>query len=63
MTDLKKMYSTLLGDSFPMEMTITFGDQTLVYRKKTWKINQEDGTTEERGLRYGENPDQEAALY
>ena len=46
MTDLKKMYSTLLGDSFPMEMTITFGDQTLVYRKKTWKIAQEDGTTE-----------------
>ncbi|NCC94781.1 MAG: IMP cyclohydrolase, partial [Opitutae bacterium] len=63
MTDLKKMYSTLLGDSFPMEMTITFGDQTLVYRKKTWKIAQQDGTTEERGLRYGENPDQEAALY
>ena len=63
MTDLKKMYSTLLGDSFPMEMTITFGDQTLVYRKKTWKIAQEDGTTEERGLRYGENPNQEAALY
>ena len=35
MTDLKKMYSTLLGDSFPLDMTITFGDQTLVYRKKT----------------------------
>ena len=63
MTDLKKMYSTLLGDSFPMEMTISFGDQTLVYRKKTWPIPQEDGTIEERGLRYGENPDQEAALY
>jgi phosphoribosylaminoimidazolecarboxamide formyltransferase/IMP cyclohydrolase len=63
MTDLKKMYSTLLGDSFPLEMTISFGDQTLVYRKKTWPIRQEDGTIEERGLRYGENPDQEAALY
>ncbi|WP_028318722.1 IMP cyclohydrolase [Desulfobulbus elongatus] len=63
MTDLKKMYSTLLDDSFPMEMTITFGDQTLVYRKKTWKIPMADGTVEERGLRYGENPDQEAALY
>lgn len=63
MTDLKKMYSTLLGDSFPMDMTITFGDQTLVYRKKTWKIPMEDGTIDERGLRYGENPDQEAALY
>jgi len=63
MTDLKKMYSTLLGDSFPLEMTITFGDQTLVYRKKTWKIPMADGAIEERGLRYGENPDQEAALY
>jgi phosphoribosylaminoimidazolecarboxamide formyltransferase / IMP cyclohydrolase len=63
MTDLKKMYSTLLGDSFPMEMTLSFGDQTLVYRKKTWKIPMADGAVEERGLRYGENPDQEAALY
>jgi len=63
MTDLKKMYSTLLGDSFPMEMTISFGGQTLVYRKKTWKIPMADGTIDERGLRYGENPDQEAALY
>ena len=63
MTDLKKMYSTLLGDSFPMEMTISFDGQTLVYRKKTWKIPMADGTVDERGLRYGENPDQEAALY
>ena len=63
MTDLKKMYSTLRGDSFPMEMTISFDGQTLVYRKKTWPIRQEDGTIDERGLRYGENPDQEAALY
>ncbi len=63
MSDLKKMYSTILGDSFPMEMTITFGEQKLVYRKKTWKIKGADGTIDERGVRYGENPDQEAALY
>lgn len=63
MADLKKMYTTILGDHFPMEMKISFGDQTLVYRKKTWKIPQEDGTVDERGVRYGENPDQEAALY
>lgn len=63
MSDLKKMYTTILGDSFPMEMTISFGEQTLVYRKKTWNISMADGTAEERGLRYGENPDQEAALY
>lgn len=61
--DLKKMYTTILGDSFPMEMTISFGDQTLVYRKRTWDIIMDDGTSEERGVRYGENPDQEAALY
>ena len=63
MSDIKKMYTTILGDSFPMEMTIAFGEQTLVYRKRTWGIPLEDGTIDERGLRYGENPDQEAALY
>ena len=63
MSDIKKMYTTILGDHFPMDMTISFGDQTLVYRKKTWKIIGDDGSVDERGLRYGENPDQEAALY
>ena len=63
MSDLKKMYSTLLGDAFPPEMTIGFGGQTLVYRKRVWAIPNERGELEERGLRYGENPDQEAALY
>ena len=63
MADLKKMYTTILGDHFPMEMTIGFGEQTLVYRKRTWKITLEDGSVDERGVRYGENPDQEAALY
>ena len=63
MSDIKKMYSTILGDHFPLEMKISFGEQTLVYRKRTWAIPQEDGTVDERGVRYGENPDQEAALY
>jgi phosphoribosylaminoimidazolecarboxamide formyltransferase/IMP cyclohydrolase len=63
MADLKKMYTTILGDSFPMEMKISFDDQTLVYKKRTWAIPMEDGTVDERGIRYGENPDQEAALY
>ncbi len=63
MSDLKKMYTTILGDHFPMEMTVSFGDQKLVYRKRTWKIPQADGSFDERGIRYGENPDQEAALY
>ncbi len=62
MEDLKKAYKTVMDDHFPDELTITFGDQKLVYRKKTWKIN-EDGTVIEKGLRYGENPGQESAMY
>lgn len=58
MADMKEMYKKIIGDQFPDEMKITLGDQTLVYKKRTWVI---DG--EERGLRYGENPDQQAALY
>ncbi len=62
--DLKKMYRTVMDDHFPPEMTISFGDQTLVYRKRTWKIPDEKSREViEKGLRYGENPGQEAALY
>jgi len=62
--DLKKMYRTVMEDHFPEKMTITFGDQTLTYRKRTWKIRDEKtGELIEKGLRYGENPGQEAALY
>jgi phosphoribosylaminoimidazolecarboxamide formyltransferase/IMP cyclohydrolase len=43
-------------------MTITFGEQKLIYRKRMWKI-EEKGEMVEKGLRYGENPGQEAALY
>jgi phosphoribosylaminoimidazolecarboxamide formyltransferase / IMP cyclohydrolase len=64
MSDLKKMYRTIMADHFPSEMTIKFGDQTLVYRKRTWKIpDEKSGELIEKGLRYGENPEQEAALY
>jgi len=61
-TDLKKMYRTIMDDHFPPQMEISFADgknrQTLVYDKVTWVI---EGV--EKGLRYGENPGQEAALY
>ncbi len=64
MSTTKAMYRTILADHFPAEMTITFGDQKLVYRKRTWKIpDSKSGEVIESGLRYGENPDQEAALY
>lgn len=62
MDNLKKSYQTILDDNFPEEMTITFGNQKLQYRKRIWKINDE-GVDVERGLRYGENPGQEAAMY
>jgi phosphoribosylaminoimidazolecarboxamide formyltransferase / IMP cyclohydrolase len=60
--DLKKMYKTIMDDNFTPQMEISFVDgdnrQTLFYEKVTWVI---DGV--EKGLRYGENPGQEAALY
>ncbi len=64
MSDIKKIYRTIMADHFPGEMIIKFGDQTLVYRKRTWKIpDAKTGEVIEKGLRYGENPGQEAALY
>jgi phosphoribosylaminoimidazolecarboxamide formyltransferase / IMP cyclohydrolase len=62
MEDLKKAYKTVMDDHFPETMTIKFGDQELVYKKRTWKMD-EEGTLIEKGLRYGENPGQEAAMY
>ncbi len=64
MSDIKKMYKTIMEDHFPGEMVIKFGDRTLIYKKKTWKIpDDKTGELIEKGLRYGENPGQEAALY
>lgn len=62
-TDLKAAYKTIMDDHFPPRMEISFiGEddtrQTLCYEKGVWRI---DGV--EKGLRYGENPGQEAALY
>ncbi len=60
--DLKKMYRTIMDDHFPPRMEISFVDknqrQTLFYEKVTWTID-----NVQKGLRYGENPGQEAALY
>jgi phosphoribosylaminoimidazolecarboxamide formyltransferase/IMP cyclohydrolase len=64
MPEIKKMYRTIMADHFPPELIIKFGDQTLIYRKRTWKIpDAKTGELIEKGLRYGENPGQEAALY
>ena len=60
--DLKKMYRTIMDDHFPPKMEISFVDQdkrqTLFYEKVSWTID-----NIQKGLRYGENPGQEAALY
>ncbi len=60
--DIKASYKTIMDDHFPPTMEISFVDgkqrQTLVYEKASWLI---DGIN--KGLRYGENPGQEAALY
>ncbi len=60
--DLKKMYKTIVHDHFSPKMEISFVDgekrQTLFYEKVTWTIDDV-----QKGLRYGENPGQEAALY
>lgn len=60
--DLKSAYKTVMDDHFTPGMEISFIDgdrrQTLVYEKVSWQI---DGVN--KGLRYGENPGQEAAMY
>ena len=62
--DLKAMYRTVMDDHFPPQISISFGDQVLVYRKRAWKLpDEKSGELIEKGLRYGENPGQEAALY
>ena len=58
MDKLQKMYHSLQDDPFPENLRISLGDQELTYTKQTWLI---DGSS--KGLRYGENPDQPAALF
>ncbi len=56
------MYKTIMDDHFTPRLEVSFVDkdkrQTLFYEKVSWVI---DGV--QKGLRYGENPGQEAALY
>lgn len=62
--DLKKMYRTVMEDNFPDSLKISFGDQEMVYKKRSWKFpDEKSGELIEKGLRYGENPGQEAAMY
>lgn len=61
--DVKSQYKTINKDSFPARMEVAFYDDSgrrscLEYRKVEWELEGEMA-----GLRYGENPDQPAALY
>jgi phosphoribosylaminoimidazolecarboxamide formyltransferase/IMP cyclohydrolase len=60
--DLKKAYKTIVEEDFPDDMWIMFfykwGKDSIIYEKVKWDIGGES-----KGLRYGENPSQEAALY
>lgn len=58
MTQIKSIYNTVIKDDFPPTVDISFGQTRLVYRRRSWNIG-----GEEKGLRYGENPDQPAAMY
>ncbi|MCL1916109.1 MAG: IMP cyclohydrolase [Desulfovibrionaceae bacterium] len=55
---LKNIYHTLLKEEFPEDLRLRLGETALLFRKRSWLLEGES-----RGLRYGENPDQPAALY
>src|SRR3989338_2206915 len=55
---LGDVYRETGTDNFPEQMTITIGHEKTTYRKREWKTE-----GEKEGLRYGDNPGQEAALY
>lgn len=61
--NLAAAYRSFAEDHFPSRMEISFYDaagksSALLYEKVEWRVEGES-----RGLRYGENPDQSAALY
>lgn len=60
--NIRKQYRSIQTDVFPSTIRLSFGEESfgsdLVFEKVEWTV---DGET--RGLRYGENPHQEAALY
>jgi phosphoribosylaminoimidazolecarboxamide formyltransferase/IMP cyclohydrolase len=63
MAKLSDAYKTIIDDPFPPRMEISFVEaggqrRTLVYEKVLYEVE-----GERKGLRYGENPDQPAALY
>jgi len=56
--DLKKMYKTIVAEDFTPRMEVSFIDENDGRQTLMWDIG-----GERQGLRYGENPSQQAALY
>lgn len=59
----RQQYRQIAGDSFPAEICLDLGGQKLIYQKQIYRVQPTEGEIIEGGLRYGENPGQEAALY
>ena len=55
---IRKIYRTAREEGFPGTLSITLGDRVYEYSKVQWTV---EGRP--RGLRYGTNPHQKAALY
>jgi len=56
--EIRRIYRTALREDFPQVVRLELGGQVFEYSKVHWTIGGED-----RGLRYGTNPHQKAALY
>ncbi|MBO0887778.1 hypothetical protein J2P12_01615 [Candidatus Bathyarchaeota archaeon] len=56
--DIRKIYRTPQREDYPDSLKLVLDGRTLEYSKVQWKIEGRD-----RGLRYGTNPHQKAALY
>jgi len=56
--EIRRIYRTALKEDFPQVLRLEIGGKAFEYSKVHWTIGGED-----RGLRYGTNPHQKAALY
>src|SRR3989440_9510639 len=56
--EIRRIYRTARDENLPLSLKLMIGDQVFEYSKVQWRV---EGRM--RGLRYGTNPHQKAALY
>ena len=56
--EIRKIYRTAQKEDYPNSLKLILGGKTIEYSKVRWRVDGQD-----RGLRYGTNPHQKAALY